>query len=235
MRAAIITLIAVVGCVAMSWGQPPQFPSDEQIRNAQRITQDILNREDIRNPATESTGRPMPGLNMKDVKVSPTPNIPALGEPQPNAPNLMDIVQSKQQPPALPKPARLYVMVSLSIPKASLQRLQRELKRVGGVMVFRGIPDGWSIDRFSIKLQEILGEGVGAIIHPVLFERFNIQSVPTYVLTTDTDETSCASSEEYISVTGDVGLDYCMAYMESNAPSRWRNTIQAIRQDLKRS
>jgi conjugal transfer pilus assembly protein TrbC len=234
MRAAIITLIAVVGCATMSWGQPPQYPSDEQIRNAQRITQDILNREDIRNPATGSTGRPMPELNMKDVKVSPTPNIPIPDEQQLNNNNLMDIVEKGQQQPAkLPQPARLYAMVSLSIPKASLQRLQRELEQVDGVMVFRGVPDGWSLDQFSNNLQKVLGDKTSAMIHPILFERYHITMVPAYVLTTDDAKSDCeATADEYISVSGDVGLDYSMSYMEHNAPAMWLNTIRSMKEKL---
>lgn len=76
----------------------------------------------------------------------------------------------------------LLVFVSLGMPRASLQRLIDEAKRVRAVLVLRGVKDR-SLTRTAAAVSELMGsQGPGWQIDPALFRRFDIASVPSFVL-----------------------------------------------------
>jgi type-F conjugative transfer system pilin assembly protein TrbC len=76
-----------------------------------------------------------------------------------------------------------YAFISFSLPDTSLKELAYQLKRMGktnGVMVLRGL-DQDSFKQTAKHIQSLNKEGVKAIIHPKLFNFFNVTQVPTYV------------------------------------------------------
>ena len=77
-------------------------------------------------------------------------------------------------------PDRIYVFISLSMPKESLVQLMKEAPRHNAVIVMRGLKE----DSF-LKTAQALKEGGelsgGVEIHPDLFERFQITAVPVFV------------------------------------------------------
>jgi len=80
---------------------------------------------------------------------------------------------------------RLVVFASLSMPEESLKRLGHDVRKVGGVIVLRGMKHGLQAGRWMESVQALkpLAEtGAEIQINPKLFMRFGVRSVPTVVL-----------------------------------------------------
>lgn len=70
------------------------------------------------------------------------------------------------------------VFASFSMPEAALKQLAIDLKKINGALVIRGLINN-SFKETSLYLQK-LGEGV--LLDPTLFDKFNITSVPTFII-----------------------------------------------------
>ena len=80
---------------------------------------------------------------------------------------------------------RFIAFASLSMPAPSLKQMMHEVGAAGGVVVFRGFPDN-SARAFLAGVSKSVDKGVGLHgvgIDPRLFRAFDVQSVPTYVVT----------------------------------------------------
>lgn len=94
--------------------------------------------------------------------------------------NFLSPISLKKQPST-----ELYVFVSLSMPKPALLALNKEAVRVGAQIVLKGLKDN-SYQKTASYLQEIIAKtGQGFLIHPELFKRYQIDQVPSFVLTTN--------------------------------------------------
>ena len=85
---------------------------------------------------------------------------------------------------ALGDAPRFIAFASTSMPPASLKTMIRDVSRAGGVVVFRGLPQG-SAKVFLAALARVLPPGEkrdGVGIDPRLFRAFAIDAVPTYVV-----------------------------------------------------
>ena len=107
----------------------------------------------------------------------------------------------------------LMIFVSASIPRASLKDLMIQARQSGGVMVFRGLIGG-TLRNTQQFLGELAKENVSAIIDPRLFEMFNIELVPTFVVLAkpaqDCEESSCNFTPIHDRITGNVTLNYVL-------------------------
>lgn len=112
------------------------------------------------------------------------------------------------------------VFVSFSMPEASLKRIAAETARIGGVMVIRGFKDG-SLQKTIVASQELAALQGELLIHPELFDHYQIKEVPTTVLAKradDLSEKSCQSNHEtglcteHYQVKGDISLHAALAY-----------------------
>ncbi len=72
----------------------------------------------------------------------------------------------------------IFVFASFSMPEAALKQLASDLKKVNGALVIRGLINN-SFKTTSLYLQK-LGEGV--LLDPTLFEKFNVTTVPTFII-----------------------------------------------------
>ena len=79
----------------------------------------------------------------------------------------------------------LYIFISLSLHKNTILELLSQAKRVGGVLVLRGLKEGsWKKTiEFMLPILEEHEEGI--ILDPTLFKRFDIGKVPAIVLAKD--------------------------------------------------
>ena len=111
--------------------------------------------------------------------------------------------------------AELVVFVSLSMPPAVLNRIGERAKKAGAIVVFRGLKYGlrkgaWADSMNALK--PIADTGADVQINPELFDRFNVQAVPTLVVSAAPQEgcqgNACAASSA--SVVGDVSMDYAL-------------------------
>jgi conjugal transfer pilus assembly protein TrbC len=85
---------------------------------------------------------------------------------------------------------RFIAFASTAMPAVSLKAMIGDVTRAGGVVVFRGFPQG-SVRTFVTALSKVADPGSamdGVGIDPRLFRAFHIEAVPTYVVTaTDFD------------------------------------------------
>tara|TARA_B110000977_G_scaffold146445_1_gene185713 strand:+ start:610 stop:963 length:354 start_codon:yes stop_codon:yes gene_type:complete len=90
-------------------------------------------------------------------------------------------------------------------------------KEYEALVVVRGLPNGEFLDEVH-KLQRIAeGTGTGLAIDPTLFKRFNVTSVPAFVLPLTPlipcTENGC-STPEHVKATGDVTIRYFLELIE---------------------
>jgi type-F conjugative transfer system pilin assembly protein TrbC len=110
--------------------------------------------------------------------------------------------------------ATLKVFVSSSMSTELLKTYVKEARRYGGVLVFNGLPDN-SWVKLNNMIMEIVEdqEGVGIQIDPEEFDRFNIKTVPAFVLIKESDWITGTSKEMaedrviYDKVTGNIGTE----------------------------
>ena len=108
----------------------------------------------------------------------------------------------------------LKVFVSSSMGKELLKTYVKEARSYGGVLVFNGLPDN-SWVKLNNMIMEIVEdqEGVGIQIDPEEFDRFNIKTVPAFVLIKEADWITGTSEEMvedrviYDKVTGNIGTE----------------------------
>ena len=108
----------------------------------------------------------------------------------------------------------LKVFISSSMSPELLKTYVKEVRRYGGVLVFNGLPDN-SWVKLNKTVTEIVGdeEGVGIQIDPEEFDRFNIKTVPAFVLIKEADLITGTSEELvedkiiYDKVTGNIGIE----------------------------
>lgn len=107
----------------------------------------------------------------------------------------------------------LMIFVSASIPRASLKDLMIQARQSGGVMVFRGLIGG-TLKNTQQFLGELAKENVSAIIDPRLFEMFNVEIVPTFVVLAkpaqDCEEANCNFTPIHDRITGNITLNYAL-------------------------
>ena len=126
--------------------------------------------------------------------------------------------------PAPAQPVRLLVFVSLAMPQGALRRLMADGERVGAVLLLRGL-EGGSLRRTSERVRQLAGERAGAIqIDPQAFLRYGVAHVPVFVLAkrdsvqNACQAAGCAAPDGFVSVAGDVTIDYALRHVVSNAP-----------------
>lgn len=186
---------------------------------------------------------PMPSeADLARVPISASPRIEAL--PQPRATAAIDLealakgyaaqIATGPQTLGLASGPSLMVFISLSMPEATLQRLVKQAARAKASILIRGLSHGSLRDTVA-RVQSLIGQQQVAIqIHPQAFERYAIERVPSFVLvregarlTRTTDTTgpaacvngSCASTEDFARVSGDVSLGYALEHIQRRAPS----------------
>jgi len=109
----------------------------------------------------------------------------------------------------------LVVFVSLSMPPAALNRIGEQAKKAGAIVVFRGLKYGlrkgaWADSMNALK--PIADTGADVQINPELFERFNVQAVPTLVVSTSAPQ-GCQGNQcegGSVALVGDVSIDYAL-------------------------
>jgi len=128
--------------------------------------------------------------------------------------------------------SRLLIMVSFSMPRASLTRLADQAKRCGGVLVLNGLKDG-SLPATAQAIHQTFGQpGAPLQIDPRLFSRYAVNVVPTFILrASDGDEQPCligaCPAAGYAKASGDVSLDYALEQI-ANAQPVWRPAARSI-------
>lgn len=129
--------------------------------------------------------------------------------------------QYQAQVPEL-KQDELFVFASFSMPKASLERLMADAAKVSAVVVFRGFKNN-SWKETADAVASLKNEGVNAVVNPNAFKAFKVNVVPVVVIAAPSalqqlDDDGCAPEREFVSVQGDVTLDYALEHMAKKSP-----------------
>lgn len=108
------------------------------------------------------------------------------------------------------------IFVSFSLDDNIIYNYAEEIRLYGGVMVFRGAFQN-SILKTIAKLKKINEKGVPAIIDPISFKKYDIQSVPTFVLA----ENACENCTPiYDRLEGTVTLRYALESFAKDGSSK---------------
>jgi conjugal transfer pilus assembly protein TrbC len=119
------------------------------------------------------------------------------------------------------------VFVTLDMPQGSLERLVEQAERHGATLVLRGLKDQ-SVRLTLTRIQTLLGQRpVAWQIDPAAFEHYRVHAAPTFVLDLphpartgqeQCSSGSCTERSPFISVSGDVSLDYALQTMARRQP-----------------
>ena len=110
-----------------------------------------------------------------------------------------------------------FVLVSFSMPEASLERLARDAKDAGVPLVFRGVPE--TKPSSDSKLPLLNPQSLAAFqplidvqLNPELFSEFNVRQVPALIIKEESPASSdgCIKSAKAVIVPGDVTLGYAL-------------------------
>lgn len=121
----------------------------------------------------------------------------------------------------------LFVLVSLSMPASSLDRLAAQAAKARGTLVLRGVVDN-SLKKTAELTAEVLRRHPGAQfqIDPTLFRRFGVEQVPAFVLSARREDDGtcgkdCDANSTFVRVAGDVSLDYALEYLSRQRDPRF--------------
>jgi conjugal transfer pilus assembly protein TrbC len=196
----------------MPWvtlAQAPQWPSPQEIERAMKAN-------------------PFPDADR--LGAQPIPRPPRVN-PQPSAIDIEALARKKLPlpntgSPSGTAPVALRIFITLDMPRASLQLLTDQASRAGAVLVLRGLKSQSMRETLAI-VRELIGKrNVAWVIDPEAFARFGVRHAPTFVLTLNDNvndrQLSCGSEcitpAAFVSVTGDVSLDYALEAMLRRRP-----------------
>jgi conjugal transfer pilus assembly protein TrbC len=175
------------------------------------------------------------------LKANPFPDADRIGsqaipqpprvEPQRSAIDIEALARGKVQLPnaggtsgAATVPLRIFI--TLDMPRASLQLLTDQAARAGAVLVLRGLKSQ-SMRQTVAVVQELIGKRrVAWVIDPEAFTRFAVRQAPTFVLMLNDAASDaqrgcnagCATPASFVSVAGDVSLDYALETIQRRQP-----------------
>ena len=179
------------------------------------------------------------------LKTTALPNINAetLAKAQQDIKALLAALERSSPDDNEPPPL---VFISFSMPDDSLRSLLIEAARTDSPLVLRGLVEN-SMKRTVARLGELLGAGdsdeatgkptPSIAIDPTLFDRFDVDKVPAFVLPLDAIA-SCTPEgcpkPEHLKVAGDVSLAYALGVMAreaggttlGNRAEQWRQRLE---------
>lgn len=190
-------------------------------------------------PTDAQIERAIRGLHQpteREIATSPTPSTPRVDAlPRPAVPADVDlgsitqgyapaIKQALASGAALSQKPSLLIFVSFSMPEPTLARLVDQAARSAATLVLRGLTES-SLKQTVARVQQLIGSlKVAFQIDPQSFERFSVDQTPTFVLIrsgaqpVSCGEAKCLPADSFVSVSGDVSLDYALEHIQRQAP-----------------
>lgn len=224
---AALGLAASVACAQQA---PGRTVTDQDMERARR-KQPVITDADIER--ARRTNRMPTEQELTRVPVPSSPNVDAL--PQPSSSRPIDLealargyegaIASAIPTSGLGTGPGLLIFVSFAMPQRTLMRLVDQAARSRGTLVLRGFING-SLKETVAKVQQLIGDRkVGFQIDPQAFDRFSVAATPTFVLVregaqpADCGAGTCFAADAFVSVAGDVSLDYALEYFQRTAPA----------------
>lgn len=109
------------------------------------------------------------------------------------------------------------IFVSLTMPAEALKRIGEDARRIGAVVVMRGMKYGLKPGKWADSLEALkplAGTGANVQINPELFKQFGVNAVPTFAVSASPvgdkgcGDGSCATG--IATVVGDVSLEHAL-------------------------
>lgn len=228
LRHTLISLLTA-GALPAVWAAGPAV-TEADIERARRA-QPTISDQDI-----EQARRKHLPVTAAPPQVQPAPVGPSVDAlPQPVAQTPIDLEalargyaaqsDTSEATQGLARGPGLFIFISLSMPKPTLQRLIDQAARARASVILRGLTQG-SLRQTVAQVQGLIGQRQVAVqIDPQAYDRFSITRVPSFVLVRDgTRPVSCASGscappEAFLRTGGDVSLDYALEHMQRAAPA----------------
>jgi conjugal transfer pilus assembly protein TrbC len=176
------------------------------------------------------------------VPVPSGPDLDAL--PQPSTKTPLDLGAIAKGFERLSNPARwdtgpvLLIFISFALPEPTLARLVDQAARSRATLLLRGLVNG-SLRETVERMQRLIGQRqVSVQIDPQAFDRFGVVATPTFVLVRGGADLQpcgagrCAAGDRFISATGDVSVDYALAFFQRSAP-QWGGEASTFLQRMK--
>jgi conjugal transfer pilus assembly protein TrbC len=194
----ILGLSAALVAGTSAQAQISPVVTEADIERAQRETptvteQDVeLARQKYALPS-EAGHRSAP-LNSPNLEALPQPATPVLVDLEALARGFAGQSDAMAQAQGLTTGPGLFIFVSMTMPRATLQGLVDQAARAKATIVIRGFANGSLRDTVT-QVQGLIGQQQVAIqIDPLAFDRFAISKVPSFVLVRDgTRPVACAS------------------------------------------
>ena len=231
-------------CASASWAETDVgLAMDRALENSGQMrerTQSVINQADalanssefidsINREATKAL-QGADGVPISALPDLPEPSAELLQRARQDITKLLDQAQGLPLDPMRQKSGpQLYVFVSFSMPEITLKRLLTQASRIEASLILRGLIDD-DMGKTKTRIAQLLEadeNGLtrikgGFAIDPTLFERFDIQQVPTFVLT-DTPAPRCTDAGcddvSYARLSGDTTLEYALQTMQREAPA----------------
>jgi len=199
-----------MSCVALA--QLPQWPSAQEIDRALQANPF---------PTPDRIGAQTVPLPPRVNPQRPAIDIEALARSKVHLPHTVATAA-----PAGTAPTGLRIFITLEMPRASLELLTDQAARSGAVLVLRGLK-AQSMRATLDAVRTLIGErNVAWLIDPEAFARFAVRHAPTFVLTLNHTasetplgcSTGCVTPATFVSVAGDVSLDYALEAIMRRRP-----------------
>jgi type-F conjugative transfer system pilin assembly protein TrbC len=167
----------------------------------------------------QATGRPAP--RVPDVILPPRSTAQNPG-------NDITSLTERFSPAQRDAGPMLAAFVSTSVPMASLEKMAKDMQRVGGVMIMRGLIDG-SMKKTVEAMANAQRHGVGLQIDPEAFKKHNVTVVPSFVVDME-PQADCSASSRCASrsalIEGDVSVGFALERMRGAATGTLRERIE---------
>lgn len=208
----------------------PSLPTDADLAKARQRAADVFSKI------------PEAGAVQRQAQSKPVmPKIEALPKPAIPAPDIAAIAEQyktlgQRAGVSGKSPNDLMVFVSLSMPKAALERIIGQAEKTGATLVFRGLKND-SMKEMATEVAKLVGKRhVGSVIHPPAFQQFSVKQVPALVMAkaeaSNVLQDGCAQADTFVKVTGDVTIQYALEYIERHSPE-WAPQAQGYLKKLK--
>ncbi len=112
----------------------------------------------------------------------------------------------KQNSCALEKQDGLHIFISFSMPKTLLKQYDNIAKKIGAKLVLRGFKNN-SFKETIHYIQEISSQGIATEVNPVLFQKFSINLVPSFVLN---------DGDKFDKLVGNVSINHALERFNSS-------------------
>jgi conjugal transfer pilus assembly protein TrbC len=101
----------------------------------------------------------------------------------------------------------LLIFISFSLKEQNIREYAEEARRRGAILVLRGMYEG-SLRKTVEKLYTLNKEGIAAVIDPKSFKQYQVNQVPSIVLTKGNSCESCTPIFDKVS--GNISLEYAL-------------------------